>query len=301
MASRGGGYGSYGGRGGRGGPPRGLRGKDIGLYYAKKSRERNAKNLTELEIPTAQKSQIQNLIRNFPPLKPQQEENSVFLQKYRENLRKNAAKTPDNDWIPDDEIPRDTDLDTRLKTRFVEIGNLSDHYKKMEEFRKKLPAYKLKRELTDLIRENQSVVISGETGCGKTTQVPQFILDDALLNNKGSRTKIICTQPRRISAISVAERVADERDDSSSVGYQIRLESRLPRDVGSILFCTTGVVLQWLRSNPYLKGISHIVLDEIHERDILSDFLIAILKGQFTPRIIKIKKWKKCPLNHSLG
>ena len=103
------------------------------------------------------------------------------------------------------------------------------------------------------------VVISGETGCGKTTQVPQFVLDDALLSSAegrgaaAERTRIVCTQPRRISAISVAERVADERDEpvggvSSSVGYQIRLESKLPRERGgSIVYCTTGVVLQWMR------------------------------------------------------
>ena len=68
-----------------------------------------------------------------------------------------------------------------------------------------------------------------------------------------------------------------------SVGFQVRLESRLPRKNGSILFCTTGVVLQWLRSVPLIDSVSHIVLDEIHERDILSDFLLAILK-ELLPR-----------------
>lgn len=63
-------------------------------------------------------------------------------------------------------------------------------------------------------------------GCGKTTQVAQFVLDDYIMNNKGSLCKIVCTQPRRISAISVAERVAAERDENigENVGYQIRLE-----------------------------------------------------------------------------
>ena len=78
-------------------------------------------------------------------------------------------------------------------------------------------------------------------------------------------SRIVCTQPRRISAISIAERVASERDERlcTSVGYQIRLESRLPRDQGSILYCTTGVVLQWMRTNPDLVGYSHIILDEV--------------------------------------
>ena len=68
------------------------------------------------------------------------------------------------------------------------------------------------------------------------------------------------------------------------MGYQIRLESRPPRETGSILYCTTGVVLQWMRSNPDLIGYSHIILDEIHERDILSDFLITLLKDVLKKR-----------------
>ncbi|MCL4126914.1 UNVERIFIED_CONTAM: hypothetical protein GTU68_057753, partial [Idotea baltica] len=84
----------------------------------------------------------------------------------------------------------------------------------------------------------------------------------------------------RISAITVAERVADERGErlGRSVGYQIRLEAKLPRPQGSILFCTTGIILQWLQSDPLLSGISHLILDEIHERDSQSDFLISIAK-----------------------
>ncbi len=168
-------------------------------------------------------------------------------------------------------------------TRQLEELKRGRQYQKMLEFRKKLPAFQMREELVRLIRDNQVVVISGETGCGKTTQVPQFVLDDVIERGLGNRSRVVCTQPRRISAISIAERVADERGercggDGSSVGYQIRLESRLPRHQGSILYCTTGVVLQWMRSSPNLDDVSHIVLDEIHERDIMSDFLITILK-----------------------
>ncbi|KAL1115561.1 hypothetical protein AAG570_005851 [Ranatra chinensis] len=96
----------------------------------------------------------------------------------------------------------------------------------------------------------------------------------------GSTCRVVCTQPRRISAISVAERVAEERAEKcgKSVGYQIRLEKVLPRNSGSILFCTTGVLLKYMHSDPTLSGISHIVLDEIHERDTVSDFVICILR-----------------------
>lgn len=122
------------------------------------------------------------------------------------------------------------------------------------------------------------LIIRGQTGCGKTTQIPQFILEQFLEERAGGECNIVVTQPRRISAVSVAERVASERleEIGESVGYSVRFESRLPRPYGSILFCTVGVLLRKLESG--LRGISHVVVDEIHERDINTDFLIVLLK-----------------------
>ncbi|KAK8738267.1 hypothetical protein OTU49_004134, partial [Cherax quadricarinatus] len=174
---------------------------------------------------------------------------------------------------------RREDLDEKLYKDMVE-QQTSKLYQQMLEVRKKLPSYKMRDEIVDAIQKHQVVVLSGETGCGKTTQVAQFILENAIADGKGSTCRIVCTQPRRISAVSVAQRVADERGEKlgKSVGYQIRLESVLPRSEGSILFCTTGIVLQWLQGDPVLSQVSHLVLDEIHERDMLSDFLICIAK-----------------------
>ena len=83
----------------------------------------------------------------------------------------------------------------------------------------------------------------------------------------------------RIAAIAVADRVASERAESvgQTVGYQIRLEAKRSRDT-KLLFCTTGVLLRRLQGDPLIKGVSHIFVDEIHERDINSDFLLIILK-----------------------
>lgn len=139
-----------------------------------------------------------------------------------------------------------------------------------------------------MIDNHQVTVISGETGCGKTTQVTQFILDNYIERGKGSACRIVCTQPRRISAISVAERVAAERAETcgsgNSTGYQIRLQSRLPRKQGSILYCTTGIILQWLQSDPHLSSVSHILLDEIHERNLQSDVLMTVIKDLLSYR-----------------
>lgn len=99
-------------------------------------------------------------------------------------------------------------------------------YNQMVQFRKSLPTNNKHQDILHMIEKHQVLLISGETGCGKTTQVAQFILDNEIANMRGSQCRIVCTQPRRISAISVAERVADERAENigHSVGYQIRLE-----------------------------------------------------------------------------
>lgn len=89
-------------------------------------------------------------------------------------------------------------LDENLNEEFFAKG-MSENYVNMIEFRQKLPAHQHKEEIIDLIDKNQVLLIEGNTGCGKTTQVPQFLLDDALIKKKGSQIKILCTQPRRIA------------------------------------------------------------------------------------------------------
>lgn len=154
-------------------------------------------------------------------------------------------------------------------------------YKKMKEVRKTLPAWSKMDYILEVIHNNQVIIISGETGCGKSTQVPQFLLDDWILNRSESREhiNIICTQPRRISAIGVAERVASERDEQigDTVGYQIRLESKISSRT-RLTFCTIGILLQRLSLNPDLTDVTHIIVDEVHERSAESDFLLMLLK-----------------------
>ncbi|KQJ97041.1 hypothetical protein BRADI_3g28477v3 [Brachypodium distachyon] len=149
----------------------------------------------------------------------------------------------------------------------------------MQSFREKLPAFKMREEFLKAVASNQVLVISGETGCGKTTQLPQFILEEEIDNLRGADCSIICTQPRRISAISVAARVGSERGEElgETVGYQIRLESKRSTQT-RLLFCTTGVLLRKLVQDPDLVGVSHLLVDEIHERGMNEDFLIIILR-----------------------
>ncbi|KAM1085267.1 hypothetical protein ACFX2B_010942 [Malus domestica] len=151
--------------------------------------------------------------------------------------------------------------------------------RKMLELRRSLPAYKEKDALLAAISRDQVVIISGETGCGKTTQIPQFILESEIEAVRGAVCSIICTQPRRISAMSVSERVASERGEKlgDSVGYKVRLEGMKGRDT-RLLFCTTGILLRRLLVDRNLKGVTHVIVDEIHERGMNEDFLLIVLK-----------------------
>ncbi|KAG0238761.1 hypothetical protein BGW42_002627 [Actinomortierella wolfii] len=151
--------------------------------------------------------------------------------------------------------------------------------------REKLPAWSFKEQLVKAVRDNRVVIVCGETGCGKTTQVPQFILDDWIQSSIGEYANIICTQPRRIAAIGVAERVAVERNTSigDQVGYSIRGETKSSRKT-KLMFCTTGVLLRRLHSDPMLQGVTHVMVDEVHERSVDSDFLLIILRDLLKKR-----------------
>ncbi|KAJ8936706.1 hypothetical protein NQ318_020318 [Aromia moschata] len=163
------------------------------------------------------------------------------------------------------ELERD---DKKIVEKF-DVRVKDERYSKMLQTRKNLPAWNMKKDILNTINQSQVVVVSGETGCGKSTQVPQFILDEWISNySKDSRhIEIVCTQPRRISAIGVAERVADERIENvgNTVGYQIRLESKVSSST-RLTFCTTGILLRRLEGEPTLPNVTHIIVDEVHER-----------------------------------
>ncbi|ODQ53734.1 P-loop containing nucleoside triphosphate hydrolase protein [Saitoella complicata NRRL Y-17804] len=172
------------------------------------------------------------------------------------------------------------------KSKFL-LNRLQEFEKdpKYEELRRKkaeLPMCQNKEDVTKIVRENSASVVIGATGSGKTTQLPQLVLDEYILKGRGAECNIICTQPRRIAATSVAERVAVERGETlgQSVGYRVRFKNVPATHGGSITYCTTGTLLTQLQfsADETLQGISHIMIDEVHERDIQIDFLLVVLK-----------------------
>lgn len=108
----------------------------------------------------------------------------------------------------------------------------------------------------------------------------QFILDDLIQRRLGGAINIVCTQPRRISAIGLADRVSAERcqDTGQEVGYAIRGETKHTPGLTRVVFVTTGVLLRRIQSGDALNDISHVVVDEVHERTLDTDLLLALLK-----------------------
>ncbi|CAJ1440296.1 unnamed protein product [Effrenium voratum] len=155
----------------------------------------------------------------------------------------------------------------------------------LQKTRESLPAYTQRDVIQAAVLDAQVVVIEGDTGCGKSTQVPQFIFEDWLAKGQGGAASIIMTQPRRISAIGVADRIANEMNTGLGdlVGYSIRMESKRSART-KILVCTTGVLLRRLENDPQLHGVTHIIVDECHERDLDTDFLLIILRDLLPKR-----------------
>uniref|UniRef100_A0A182NP96 Probable ATP-dependent RNA helicase spindle-E n=1 Tax=Anopheles dirus TaxID=7168 RepID=A0A182NP96_9DIPT len=134
-----------------------------------------------------------------------------------------------------------------------------------------------KESIVQAIRNNPVVVLQGMTGCGKTTQVPQYLLEDAF--HRKEWCNIVVTQPRRIAATSIARRVAEERscELGSLVGYKVGLKDSLSADT-RLTYVTTGVLLNMIITAKTLSRFTHIILDEVHEREVDMDFLLIIIR-----------------------
>lgn len=153
-----------------------------------------------------------------------------------------------------------------------------------------LPITHKRDTVLEALRDWRAIVVAGDTGSGKSTQVPQFILEHFLNEDRGSHgyANILVTQPRRISAISLAERVSAELGEPGpgyTVGHSVRFDTKIPnRNMNVISFFTTGMLLRRMQQNSDLKGVTHLIVDEVHERDCATDFLLILIKRLLTRR-----------------
>ena len=138
-----------------------------------------------------------------------------------------------------------------------------------------LPILERKNDIVSAIREHPVVVITGETGSGKTTQLPKMCLEAG----RGLAGMIGCTQPRRIAATTVARRIAEEMGESlgRSVGYHVRFDHQTPREA-FVKIMTDGILLMEAQSDPLLTAYDTVIVDEAHERSLNIDFVLGILK-----------------------
>lgn len=199
------------------------------------------------------------------------EEDQEILPVSKKQQRKQARKVVYQDT--DDEEEDGTRSNAYHKLSETTKAQLLKRSNELFEIRQQLPIYQHKTTIIDYISKNQVTVIIGETGSGKSTQIPQFLMP---LNKK----QIAVTQPRRVAAASLAARVSEEYGCSlgQEVGYQVRFSNITNPYKTKLKYLTDGMLLRELMMDAKLSKYSTIILDEAHERTILTDLIMGFLK-----------------------
>lgn len=197
--------------------------------------------------------------------------NEVSPKEEEQTLKKTEPNQPSHKITPQPAI-------------FIPVDRLPD----IQEARLRLPVLAEEQVIMEAVRENPFVVLCGETGSGKTTQIPQFLYEAGY----SSGDKIIgVTEPRRVAAVSMSHRVAKEMNLSTRVvSYQIRYEGNVTSDT-KIKFMTDGVLLKEIQKDFLLQRYSVIIIDEAHERSVYTDILIGLLS-----RIVPLRNKKGIPM-----
>lgn len=169
----------------------------------------------------------------------------------------------------------------------------SSTWSKLISERGKLPAFKKKQDILNMILQNQITLITGETGSGKSTQILQFILDH-LYEIGDYKSEIIMTEPRRISVLGLAERISYERNDEvgNEIGYVIKNDRKLDEKVNRVKIMTVGIFLKMIQNEDFGKldnDLKFLIIDEVHERSVEIDFLIILIKLKILPSIPNLK------------
>lgn len=230
------------------------------------------------------------------PLRSSEQLNHGNVDSLRECTNSGGAYSNSNDFPVQDinleehikdriDEPEKFDVTSRSTLNHCVVPNIPTVVRvsrpsEVEDKRKDLPIVMMEQEVMEAINENPSVIICGETGCGKTTQVPQFLYEAGFGSNLcTTRGGIIgVTQPRRVAVLATAKRVAFELGVrlGKEVGFQVRHDKRVGSDC-SIKFMTDGILLRELQTDFLLRRYSVIILDEAHERSLNTDILIGML------------------------
>ena len=179
-------------------------------------------------------------------------------------------------WKPGTKRPEPSDLENELAAEGLPVVFNPHALLSIQQQRRRLPIFESRRELLYMVETFSTVVVVGHTGCGKTTQLPQYLHEAGWTANDFA---VACTQPRRLAATSVAERVAAEMglDLGGTVGYAVRFDERCAPGT-KIKYMTDGMLVRETMSDPLLTRYSVIMVDEAHERSVHTDVLLGLLK-----------------------
>ena len=248
----------------------------------------------------------------------QQEDEVVKKKKEGDEQKEEASALPGGEQLAEDMVdplhrvklaylqrdrrqPKTKVRGTATRQPLQPHPEFDQHFDKLDELseeRSVLPAAACRKTILEIVQKNRVVVICGMTGCGKSTQIPQFLWEGMKASGCSQQANICVTQPRRVAATSLANRVADEMKSSipgsqgSLVGHNVRLD-RAVSDTAKIVYCTVGILLRMLLSPREesstnddgsqppipLSSVSHVVIDEVHERDMNTDFVLTLLRS----------------------
>lgn len=195
--------------------------------------------------------------------------------------RPERVSADDYDYVfdPETQIKFQADLSSRINPERRALEAQLDAAEKkartIEETRKSLPVYQYREELLDALTKFQTLVVVGETGSGKSTQIPQFLFEAGYTKDGA----VVVTQPRRVAAMSVSQRVSEEMGVKlgHEVGYSVRFDDKTSEKT-VVKFATDGLLLREAMADPMLSKYSAILIDEAHERSTASDLLLTICR-----------------------
>ncbi|KAI4485731.1 hypothetical protein M0802_012565 [Mischocyttarus mexicanus] len=226
-------------------------------------------------------STVEDLV-DFEPKNKSIIKDTNYAKKYIEKEEKELLMSSEN-YISNI-LDNDNKMDNvSVGTNTAQLGSLNEELNVYNTFnfsnclKTNLSVTNMKDHIISMIDTNSVIIIEGPTGCGKTTQIPQFILDSCY--QKKVHCNIIVTEPRRIAASSIAKRVSQERKwpVGTLVGYKIGMINCTSKDT-RLTYCTNGVLLQKLIYKKHLLEYTHIIIDEVHERSQELDFLLFIVR-----------------------
>ena len=226
------------------------------------------RNSQEENNATANKIEAPDSEDNGAEIKPKRSYKTVYFdnKSTEDNEEEYSKENPDND----DELYEQNQSLSRSQLRV--------NAEKLYEIRKTLPVFKVKEDITPQLMNNPVTILIGETGSGKSTQIPQFLM-------KAMDKNIAVTQPRRVAAMNLALRVAEEYGChvGEDVGFSVRFNNVTTRRT-KLKYITDGMLLREMMIDPKLTKYSTVIVDEAHERTILTDVMIGFLKGLLIER-----------------